>query len=112
ISLSADWALRHNLQLRAMLGHSSSDYSQPLLSKLNIEAKQQADIVTDFTQDAFYGRSYSNNFDVTALPGYSVRDLFFQSNFTYSDFDNARLDLAYQLSHSSALSFGLQHKTF
>jgi len=112
ISLSADWELSHNLQLRAMLGHSSSDYRQPLLSKLNIEAKQQADIVTDFTQDAFYGRSYSNNFDVTALPGYSVRDLFFQSNFTYSDFDNARLDLAYQLSHSSALSFGLQHKTF
>lgn len=112
ISLSADWALSHNLQLRAMLGHSSSDYRQPLLSKLNIEAKQQADIVTDFTQDAFYGRSYSNNFDVTALPGYSVRDLFFQSNFTYSDFDNAGLDLAYQLADSSSLTLGLQHKTF
>lgn len=53
ISLSVEWALSHNLQLRAMLGHSSSDYRQPLLSKLNIEAKQQADIVTDFTQDAF-----------------------------------------------------------
>jgi iron complex outermembrane receptor protein len=112
ISLSADWALSHNLQLRAMLGHSSSDYRQPLLSKLNIEAKQQADIVTDFTRDTFYGRSYSSNFDVTALPGYSVRDLFFQSNFTSSDFDNARLDFTWQLSDSRALSFGLQHKTF
>lgn len=112
ISLSADWALSHNLQLRAMLGHSSSDYRQPLLSKLNIEAKQQADIVTDFTRDAFYGRSYSSNFDVTALAGYSVRDLFFQSNFTYSDFDNARLDFTWQLSDSRALSFGLHHKTF
>ncbi|HEY0924341.1 TonB-dependent receptor [Rheinheimera pacifica] len=112
ISLSADWALSHNLQLRAMLGHSSSDYRQPLLSKLNIEAKQQADIVTDFTRDAFYGRSYSSNFDVTALVGYTVRDLFFQSNFTYSDFDNARLDFTWQLSNNRALSFGLHHKTF
>ncbi|HBN88703.1 MAG TPA: TonB-dependent receptor, partial [Rheinheimera sp.] len=92
--------------------HSSSDYRQPLLSKLNIEAKQQADIVTDFTQDAFYGQSYSSNFDVTALPGYTVRDLFFQSNFAYSDFNNARLDATWQLSDSSSLSFGLHAKTF
>lgn len=112
ISLSADWALSHNLQLRAKLGHSSSDYRQPLLSKLNIEAKQQADIVTDFTQDTFYGRSYSSNFDVTALAGYTVRDLFFQSNFTYSDFDNARLDFTWQLNNNSALSFGVHYKMF
>lgn len=112
ISLAADWALSNNLQLRAMLGHSSSDYRQPLLSKLNIEAKQQADIVTDFTQDAFYGRSYSSNFDVTALAGYTVRDLFFQSNYTYSDFDNARLDFTWQLSDNRALTFGLHYKTF
>ena len=112
ISLSADWTVSDSLQLHAMLGHSSSDYRQPLLSKLNIEAKQQADIVTDFTQDAFYGQSYSSNFDVTALSGYTVRDLFFQSNFAYSDFNNARLDVTWQLSDSSSLTFGLHAKTF
>lgn len=112
ISLTADWQPTADLRLSAMLGHSSSDYRQPLLTKLNIEAKQQASIITDFTGDAFYGRSYSNDFDVTALSGYNVRDIFFQSNFIYSDFDNAKLDVDYQLSARSALKFGLHHKKF
>lgn len=111
-SLTADWQLTAGLSLSAMLGRSSSDYRQPLLSKLNIEAKQQADIVTDFTGDAFYGYSYSTNFDVATLAGYQVKDLFFQSNFIYSDFDNAKLDLSYQLSTRSALKLGVHHKKF
>ncbi|CAI3792305.1 hypothetical protein JAMGFMIE_00525 [Rheinheimera sp. MM224] len=112
ISLAADWTATADLQISAMLGHSSSDYSQPLLQKLNIEAKKKASIITDFTQDAFYGRSSSADFDVTTLQGYTVKDLFFQSNFIYSSFDNAKLDFDYQLSDSQALLFGVHHKKF
>jgi len=112
ISLAADWTATADLQIRAMLGHSSSDYSQPLLQKLNIEAKKKATIITDFSQDAFYGRSYSADFDVTSLQGYRVKDLFFHSNFIYSGFDNAKLDFDYQLSDSQALQFGLHYKKF
>ncbi len=112
ISLAADWTATAALQISAMLGHSSSDYSQPLLQKLNIEAKKKATIITDFSQDAFYGRSYSADFDVTTLQGYTVKDLFFQSNFIYSSFDNAKLDFDYQLSDSQALLFGVHHKKF
>lgn len=112
ISLAADWAATADLQISAMLGHSSSDYSQPLLQKLNIEAKKKASIITDFSQDAFYGRSFSADFDVTSIEGYTVKDLFFQSNFIYSSFDNAKLDFDYQLSDSQALLFGVHHKKF
>jgi iron complex outermembrane receptor protein len=112
ISLAADWTATADLQIRAMLGHSSSDYSQPLLQKLNIEAKKKADIITDFRQDAFYGRSSSADFDVTSIEGYTVKDLFFQSNFIYSSFDNAKLDFDYQLSDNKALKFGVHHKKF
>ena len=112
ISLAADWTATADLQISVMLGHSSSDYSQPLLQKLNIEAKKKADIITDFSQDAFYGRSYSADFDVTSIEGYTVKDLFFQSNFIYSSFDNAKLDFDYQLSDSQALLFGVHHKKF
>lgn len=112
ISLAADWTASADLQIRAMLGHSSSDYSQPLLQKLNIEAKKKASIITDFSQDAFYGRSSSTDFDVTSIEGYTVKDLFFQSNFIYSSFDNAKLDFDYQLSDNKALKFGIHHKKF
>lgn len=112
ISLAADWTATAELQISAMLGHSSSDYKQPLLQKLNIEAKKKASIITDFSQDAFYGRSSSADFDVTTLQGYAVKDLFFQSNFIYSSFDNAKLDFDYQLSDSQALRFGIHHKKF
>ncbi|TXK83402.1 TonB-dependent receptor [Rheinheimera tangshanensis] len=112
ISLAADWTATADLQIRAMLGHSSSDYSQPLLQKLNIEAKKKADIITDFSQDAFYGRSSSTDFDVTSIEGYTVKDLFFQSNFIYSSFDNAKLDVDYQLSDNNTLKFGIHYKKF
>ncbi|WP_237704376.1 TonB-dependent receptor [Rheinheimera sp. A13L] len=112
ISLAADWAATADLSIKAMLGNSSSDYRQPRLLKLNIEAKHKANIITDFTQDAFYGRSYSPDFDVTAIEGYRVRDLFFQSNFIYSSFDNAKLNFDYRLSDSKALLFGVHHKKF
>ena len=112
ISLAADWAVSADLQIRAMLGHSSSDYKQPLLQKLNIEARKKADIITDFSQDAFYGRSYSADFDVTSIEGYTVKDLFFHSNFIFSGFDNAKLDLDYQLSDSQKLQLGLHYKKF
>jgi TonB-dependent receptor len=112
VSLAADWTATSDLQIRAMLGHSSSDYSQPLLQKLNIEAKKKATIITDFSQDAFYGRSSSADFDVTSIEGYTVKDLFFQSNFIYSSFDNAKLDVDYQLSDNKTLHFGVHHKKF
>ncbi|WP_286049993.1 TonB-dependent receptor [Rheinheimera sp. KL1] len=82
------------------------------MQKLNIEAKKKANIITDFSQDAFYGRSSSADFDVTSIEGYTVKDLFFQSNFIYSSFDNAKLDFDYQLSDSQALLFGVHHKKF
>lgn len=112
ISLAADWTATADIQIRAMLGHSSSDYSQPLLQKLNIEAKKKASIITDFRPDAFYGFSSSADFDVTSIEGYTVKDLFFQSNFIYSSFDNAKLDFDYQLSDSQVLGFGVHHKKF
>jgi TonB-dependent receptor len=112
LSLTADWQLTTDLQISALLGHSSSDYSQPLLQKLNIEAKRKASIITDFRHDAYYGRSDSADFDVSALPGYTVKDLFFQSNFIYSSFDNGKLDFEYQLSHNDKLQFGVHHKKF
>jgi len=112
VSLAADWQVTTDLQISAMLGQSSSDYSQPLLQKLNIEAKKKASIITDFRQDAFYGYSHSADFDVTSLNGYTVKDLFFQSNFIFSSFDNAKLDLTYQLSDSQTLQFGVHHKKF
>lgn len=112
ISLTADWTLSDALKMRAMLGQSSSDYEQPRVNKLNIEAKKKVNIITDFTQDAFYGHSYSPDFDVTAVEGYTVKDLYFQSNFIYSDFDNARLDFDYYLTDSSALKFGANYKKF
>ena len=112
VSLAADWKATANLQISALLGQSSSDYSQPLLQKLNIEAKRKASIITDFRQDAFYGRSDSADFDVSGLPGYTVKDLFFQSSFIYSSFDNTKLDLEYQHSHNDRLEFGIHRKTF
>ncbi|MFC4654162.1 TonB-dependent receptor [Rheinheimera marina] len=112
LSLSADWRLNESWQLTALLGHSSSDYEQPQVTKLNIEASKQVNIITDFTQDAFYGHSYSPDFDITSLDGYRVKDLYFQSNFIYSDFDHARLDLHYQLNDNASLSVGVNYKTF
>lgn len=112
ISLAADWEVTAQLQISALLGQSSSDYSQPLLQKLNIEAKRKASIITDFRQDAFYGRSDSFDFDVSGLQGYTVKDLFFQSNFIYSAFDTAKLDFDYQLNHHDRLQFGIHHKKF
>ncbi|MDR6984330.1 TonB-dependent receptor [Rheinheimera pacifica] len=112
ISLTADWTLSDTLKMRAMLGHSSSDYEQPRVNKLNIEASKKVNIITDFSQDAFYGHSYSPDFDVTTLEGYTVKDLYFQSNFIYSDFDNARLDFDYYLTDSSSLKFGANYKKF
>lgn len=112
ISLAADWAVTADLSISAMLGHSSSDYKQPLLQKLNIEAKKKATIITDFTDDAFYGRSYSTDFDVSSPQGYRVKDLFFHSGFIFSGFDNAKLDLDYQLSDRETLQLGLHYKKF
>ena len=112
ISFAADWKATADLQVQALLGHSSSDYKQPLLQKLNIEAKKKAGIITDFRSDAFYGFSSSADFDVTSLQGYTVKDLFFQSNFIYSSFDTAKLNFEYQLSHNDTLQFGVHHKKF
>lgn len=112
ISLTADWVLTDALKMRAMLGHSSSDYEQPQVQKLNIEASKKVNIITDFTQDAFYGHSYSPDFDVTTLDGYTVKDLYFQSNFIYSEFDNAKLDFDYYLTDSASLKFGVNYKKF
>ena len=111
-SLTADWTLTDDLKMSAMIGHSSSDYEQPRVNKLNIEAKKSVNIITDFTQDSFYGHSYSPSFDVTTLAGYTVKDLYFQSNFIYSDFDNAKLDFDYGLTDTSSLKFGVNYKKF
>ncbi|WP_337842719.1 TonB-dependent receptor [Rheinheimera sp.] len=112
LSLTADWRLNDDWQLSGMLGHSASDYEQPWVNKLNIEASKTVNIITDFTQDAFYGRSYSPDFDLTSLDGYRVKDLYFQSNFIYSDFDTAKLNLRYRLTDQMALSFGANYKKF
>lgn len=112
VSLTADWTATDYLTMSSLIGHSSSDYNQPLLQKLNIEAKKKANIITDFTQDPFYGRSYSPDFDLTQLQGYTIKDLFFQANFIFSRFENAKLDFDYQLSHEQTLQFGLHYKKF
>ncbi len=112
LTLTADWELTDNLKMRALVGSSSSDYEQPKVNKVNINAKKSVDIITDFRDDRFYGVSYSPDFDVTGIDGYTTKDFYFQEDYIYSDFDNAKVDFTQYLGDSGTLNYGANYKKF
>ncbi|MBU3020668.1 TonB-dependent receptor [Aestuariibacter sp. A3R04] len=112
LTLSIDWTLTPSLVMKALIGSSSSDYEQPKVHRAYIHARKQADIITDFRGDRFYGVSYSPNFDVNSIDGFEVRELRFEENYIYSDFDNAKADFDYFLDNDDTVSFGINYKKF
>lgn len=112
LTLSADWSLDNLLSMQVLLGTSSSDYQQPKVYKSNIQAVEKVDIITDFRHQRFYGSSTSPDFDMTAIEGYEVKDLYFQEDYISNDFDNVKVDLHYLTGDSGRVSFGVNYKKF
>lgn len=111
-TLTAEWQLTDTLSMTGLVGTSSSDFDQPRVQKSNIHAKGKVDIISDFTQDRFYGLSYSPDFDTTGIDGYEIKDIYLQENYITNDFDTAKVDFTYLTGDTGELSFGANYKKF
>ena len=112
LTLTADWQLNEQLSMQVLAGASSSDYAQPTVNKVNIQAKQKVDITTDFRADPFYGISLSTDFDLSASEAFTIKDLYFQEDYISNKFTNLQLDFKYFVGHSGTLQWGINYKTF
>ena len=111
-TLTLDWSLNDDLSMMALVGTSSSDFDQPRVQKSNIHAKGKVDIITDFTQDRFYGLSYSPDFNTTSRDQFEIKDIYLQEDYITNDFDTAKVDFTYLVGDSGTVKFGLNYKKF
>ncbi|WP_440903377.1 TonB-dependent receptor [Catenovulum sp. SX2] len=111
-NLTLDWQLTDSLNMHVLVGASSADFDQPLVQKSNIHAKGKVDIITDFSQDRFYGISHSPNFDTSTIDGYEIKDIYQQENYITNEFKTAKVDFRYLTGDTGELTFGANYKKF
>ena len=112
LTLTMDWTLTDDLSMIALVGSSSSDFEQPKVQKSNIHAKKKVDIITDFTNDRFYGLSYSPDFNTSSRDEFEIKDIYLQENYISNDFSTAKVDFNYFVGDAGALKFGVNYKKF
>ena len=107
IVLSGEWDVSEKLSVKGLIGYEESDYALPISDKFYLE--QHNDVTSIYNGlDAYnvYG------FDTTDASLWRAHEIDFEEVFQSTSFENAKLDLAYNLNDSFVVKGGLSYQKF
>lgn len=108
-TLAADWNLSDNLLLKAMIGHSSSDFR---LDKEKFYTETVADITTDYRGALRFDPVNTYSIDPADVGVWEFREIDIDERDIETEYDNIKLDLEYSLDSGNLLRGGISHKVF
>ena len=110
IVLSGDWDITDRLRASGLIGTESSDFDKPISDKFYLE--QHNDVISDYTVGGNYDAMNIYGFDTTDASLWRAHEIDFEEVFQSSSFDNAKLDLSYDLSDELTLKGGVSYQKF
>lgn len=106
--LNSEWVVSDELTIKALLGHSKSEFET---GSVKVYLESFGDQTIDYTQDRFYGvNTYGS--DVTDVNEYRYHEVDLEEDQIDNTFDIAKLDAEYMIGDTGVLSAGVSLKRF
>ena len=108
--LSGEWNVTDRLLIKGLIGTETSDYELPISDKFYLE--QHNDVISDYTVGDRYDARNTYGFDPTDASLWRAHEIDFEEVYQSSSFDNAKLDVAYEITDSFKIKGGVAYQKF
>lgn len=108
-TLAADWNMTDDLLIKAMIGHSSSDFR---LDKEKYYTEGVGDITTDYRGARRFDPVNTYSFDPTDVSFWTFREIDVDERDIETEYDNLKIDFEYTVGDEGLLKGGISNKKF
>lgn len=106
--LNSEWNITNSFTLKALIGHSNSDFDT---GSTKVYLESFGDQTIDYTKDKFYGVN-TYGYDVTDVNEYRYHEIDLEEDQISNSFDLAKLDTIYMLDTAGTITAGISLKNF
>ena len=106
--LNSEWNITDSFTLKALIGHSNSDFET---GSTKVYLESFGDQTIDYTKDRFYGVN-TYGYDVTDVNEFRYHEIDLEEDQISNSFDIAKIDTIYMLDTAGTITAGMSLKNF